>query len=64
MRLTVYLSDGGQLDVQKVEVESMLDLREVLEDDRPQFLTFDMDGATIVVNRDHIVRLDIETGAD
>lgn len=62
MRFTVYLSDGGTLDVQKGEVESMLDLRDALDNDGgPKFLTFDMDGATVVVNRDHIVRIDIET---
>ena len=58
MRVTVHLSDGATLDIEDFDADTALDLTEGLEDQR--FLTFEMDAATVLVNRDHIVRLDIE----
>jgi hypothetical protein len=59
MRLTVYLSDNGILDVADFDAASVLDLREELNTSGA-FLTFEMDGATVLVARDHIVRIDVE----
>lgn len=63
MKVTVYLSDGGSLDAD-FDAESVMDLRDDVANGSERFLTFDLDGATVVVNRDHIVRVDFETGGD
>ncbi len=60
MGVTVYLTDGGVLNIATFDADTVLDLREALDSDA--WLTFDMDGATVMVNRDHIARIDIETG--
>lgn len=60
MRVKIYLSDGGHLTIEDFDPESALDLRDEIKAQR--FLTFDMDGATVLVNRDHVVRIDFETG--
>lgn len=57
MRLTIYLSDGGELDIADFDAATALDLRDGLVE---PFLTFDMDGSTVLVNRDHIVRIDFD----
>lgn len=59
MRLTVYLDDGGVLNINQFNADTVLDLREEL-DSRP-WLTFEMDEATVIVARDHITRIDIDT---
>lgn len=59
MTVTVRLADGGTLHIEDFDSESALDLREALATE--PFLTFDMDGATVVVNRDQVVRIDFET---
>lgn len=61
MHLTIYLADGGTLDVAKFDAPTALELRHALVDE--QFLTFEMDDATVLVNRDQIVRIDIEDHA-
>lgn len=61
MHLTVYLSDGGKLDIADFDQASALDLKADLESGAG-FLTFDMDGATVFVNPIHVVRIDVETG--
>ena len=60
MKVTCYLSDGGTLDFENFDAESALDLRAAVDDEQ-KFLVFDMDGATVLVNRDHVVRIDMET---
>jgi hypothetical protein len=62
MRVSVYLSDDSALDIENFDEETALDLRESLSDPDATWLTFDMDGATVVVNRAHVVRIDFETG--
>lgn len=62
MQVTVYLSDGGTLDVTDMDDASALDLRENLALEQPGFLTFDLDGSTVLVNRHQVVRIDFETG--
>lgn len=62
MKAAIYLSDGGVLDFEDFDEGSALDLREALADTSGTFLTFDMDGSTVFVHRDHIVRIDFETG--
>lgn len=59
MKASVYLSDGAVLDFEDFEDDTALDLRAAL-DDGARFLTFDMDGATVLVNADHLVRVDYE----
>lgn len=56
MRVCIYLSDGGVLQFADFDAETALDLREEFADSAA--LTFDMDGNTVLVNRDHIVRID------
>lgn len=62
MRVSVHLSDGGYLDFDDFDPETALDLRATLEDGTERFLAFDMDGATVLVQASHIVRVDLETG--
>lgn len=59
MKVSVYLSDDGQLDFEDFGQESALDLRSSLNDGAP-WLTFDMDGATVIVNAAHVVRIDFD----
>lgn len=64
MQVTVYLSDGGTLDISDMEPATALDLRSELNAEHPiRFLTFDLDGATVLVAREHVIRIDLETGA-
>lgn len=63
MRLSVYLSDQATLNIDDFDAESALVLKEELNEGGPDFLTFDMDGATVVVARAHVVRIDFETGS-
>lgn len=64
MTVTIFLAGGGHLSIQDFDADAALDLRSELSSEHPlPFLTFDMDGATVLVNRDHIVRIDFETGA-
>jgi hypothetical protein len=58
MKVTVYLSDGGQLSVGDFDMDSALDM--VAELPNEPFAKFEMDGATVVVNTAHIVRIDID----
>lgn len=58
MKATVYLTDG-QLDFADLDDDTALDLKQGLSTE--QFLTFDMDGTTVLVNAAHIVRIDLET---
>lgn len=63
MQITVHLSDGAELTIADFNPESALDLvAEFRDGDDPTF-TFDMDGATVLVARHHVVRIDLETGA-
>lgn len=62
MKVTAYLSDGGVLNIGDFDAESALDLKQELNEGGPDFLTFDMDGATVIVARPHVVRMDFETG--
>lgn len=64
MKVTVYLSDGAELEIADFDEASALDLRESLNVREADWLTFDMDGATVLVNRAHVVRIDFETGDD
>lgn len=63
MRTTIYLSDGGTLKIADLDDGSALELRADLDHGESRFLALDMDGATVLVNRDHVVRVDLETGA-
>lgn len=58
MKVTIFLSDGGQLNIDDFDAESAMDLAAMLPEQ--QFHTFEMDGATVIVNRDHIVRVDLD----
>lgn len=58
MRVTVYLSDGGKLDVEDFDPESALDMKNDITEGG--FATFEMDDVTVLVNTRHIVRVDIE----
>lgn len=60
MKLVVYTSDGGELAIQDFDSESAMDLVESLRDSEDRFHTFDLgDGATVLVNVDHVVRVDL-----
>lgn len=61
MHVTVYLTGKHTLEVENFDEASALDLKEAFEERRPT-LTLDMDGATVVVNTDHVIRIDFETG--
>lgn len=63
MEIFVRLADKGSLHIEDFDAESALDLRESLESGE-QWLTFDMDGATVLVNTAHVVRIDFETGGE
>lgn len=58
MKVTVFLSDGGQLVIAEFDEASALDLKAELGGGN--FLTFDMDGSTVVVNPQHVVRVDFD----
>lgn len=61
MKLTIFTSDMGEITIKSFESESALDLVEQLNDpDANQFFTFEVDADTVIVNRGHIVRIDIE----
>lgn len=63
MHVKVYLADGGTLDVSHFDAGTALDLKEGLEgDDAPEFMTFEMDAATVLIARRHVVRIDLEGG--
>lgn len=60
MRVKLFLADGGELEMDHVDADSVLELqKEIREGDDP-FLTFDMDGATVLVARQHLVRIDFD----
>ena len=61
MKLTVRTADGGRLQIKDFDAQSALDLTEALTSGDQQFLTFDLDdGDTTLINRDQIVRVDID----
>ena len=63
MKVTVYLSDGGQITVEKFDEASALDLGEALKN-AEDFLTFELDGSgTSLVNTAHVVRIDFDQEA-
>ena len=62
MKVAVYLSDGAELDIAELSDEDALSLREDFDSGVSRTMTFDMDGATVVVARHHVVRIDFETG--
>lgn len=64
MKVTLYTADGKHLEIKNMPSSDAMDLREDLEGLRRGFLTLDMDGATVCVNREHIVRVDMETWQD
>lgn len=61
--MRAYLSDGSELAIADFDPESALDLLADFRDGDSATMTFDMDGATVVVARHHVVRIDLETGA-
>lgn len=63
MRVTVYLADDERLDIMEMPDADALDLRADFEEGASATMLFDMDGATIVVARRHVVRIDFETGS-
>lgn len=59
MRLSIHLDDGATIDIAEFDASSALDMADALNEQR--FLTFELDsGATVILSRDHIVRLDID----
>lgn len=58
MKVKIYLSDGGELSIGDFDKNSALDMVTELPDE--PFAKFEMDGATVVVNTAHIVRIDID----
>lgn len=63
MHVTVYLRrGGGRLDIADMPDGDALDLkRDLTRDGARDPITLEMDGATVLVNRRHIVRVDFET---
>ena len=59
MKLTIHLSDDSKLEWEDFDADSLFELRDEMADQ--QLLTFEMDQATVIVNRDHIVRMDVES---
>ena len=60
MRLTVCTSDGNDFEIADFDANSALDLKRALNEDGEQFLTLDMDGATVLINRAHIVSVEVD----
>lgn len=55
----------GSLTWDDMDAESILDLADELRTGVDRYLVFEMDESTVYVNRDHIVRLDVnEPDAD
>ena len=60
MKVQVFLADGGKLTIEEFDQPTALDLMEELNNPEGlPFLTFEMGDATVVVNRVHIVRVDL-----
>lgn len=64
MKITLYLTDGKHLEIKNMPDGDVMDLRNDLEGLRRGYMTLDMDGATVLVNREQIVRVDMETWQD
>ena len=58
MRATIYLSDGGTLVFAEFDARNAMDM--VAELHELRFAQFAMDDGTVIVNTDHIVRIDLD----
>lgn len=61
MRVKVFLSDGGTLSIDDFDQSSALDLRSSI-DLGDKWLTFEMDGDTVIVATNRVIRIDFEGG--
>lgn len=58
MKVKLFLSEGADLTINDFDAGSALDMVEELA--ASQFHTFEMDDAAVIVNRDHIIRIDFD----
>lgn len=63
MKLAVILSDGSALVIEDFDADTAFGLAEELRVGTLPFLTLEMDEATVLVNRNHIMRIDMETAS-
>lgn len=60
-RVAIQTSDGGTYEIADFDAESALDLKQTLNDSASErFLTVEMGGGTVLLNRDHVVAVEFD----
>ena len=65
MKVTIWTSDGSGIEVKSFELDTIFMLKDALNDPEQLFLQFQITtvsggDTTIFINRDHIVRIDMD----